>query len=78
LALLRDDKPAPDEQLPRTGLSLEWERLLSSAFVRAPEYGTRCSTVLRIDESRHACFDEWSWNPAGAEIRAVHLQFDLE
>lgn len=78
LALLRDDEPAPDEQLPRTGLNLEWERLLSSAFIRAPEYGTRCSTVLRIDECRRAWFDEWSWNSAGEESQAVHLQFELE
>jgi uncharacterized protein with NRDE domain len=78
LTLLRDDVPAPDEQLPRTGLSLEWERLLSSAFVRAPDYGTRCSTVLRIDARRHACFDEWSWNAAGEQVQAVHLQFELE
>ena len=78
LALLRDDKPAPDEQLPRTGVSLQWERLLSSAFVRAPDYGTRCSTVVRIDESRRACFDEWTWDAAGAQTGAVSLQFQLE
>jgi uncharacterized protein with NRDE domain len=78
LALLRDEAPAPDDQLPRTGVSLEWERLLSSAFVRAPDYGTRCSTVLRIDESRRACFDEWSWDAAGAPTDAVSLQFELE
>ncbi len=78
LALLRDAAPAPDEQLPRTGVSLEWERLLSSAFVRAPDYGTRCSTVLRIDERRRACFDEWSWDAAGGPTGAVNLQFALE
>jgi uncharacterized protein with NRDE domain len=78
LLLLRDNEPAPDEQLPRTGLSLEWERLLSSAFVRAPDYGTRCSTVLRIDAGRRAWFDEWSWNPAGEETQAVHFQFELQ
>ena len=78
LALLRDEAPAPDDQLPRTGVSLDWERLLSSAFVRAPEYGTRCSTVLRIDESRRACFDEWSWDAAGAPSGKVSLQFELE
>jgi uncharacterized protein with NRDE domain len=77
LALLRDDTPAPDEQLPRTGLSLEWERLLSSAFIRAPDYGTRCSTVLRFDDRRQAYFDEWSWNSAGEETQAVHFQFEL-
>jgi len=78
LALLRDDSIAPDDQLPRTGISLEWERLLSSAFVRAPDYGTRCSTVVRIDERRRACFDEWSWDATGAEIGKVSLRFDLE
>ena len=44
--LLKDDRPAPDEALPRTGVSLEWERLLSAAFIRAPSYGTRSSTVV--------------------------------
>ena len=78
LALLRDDEIAPDDQLPRTGVSLEWERLLSSAFVRAPDYGTRCSTVVRIDERRHACFDEWTWDARGAQTGKVSLQFDLE
>jgi uncharacterized protein with NRDE domain len=78
LGLLRDEQPAADEELPRTGLSLPWERLLSSAFVRAPDYGTRCSTVVRIDESGRACFDEWSWDAAGAQTGAVSLQFELE
>lgn len=78
LALLRDDEPAPDERLPRTGLSLPWERMVSSAFVRAGDYGTRCSTLVRIDQSRRACFDEWSWDSTGAEIGVKSLQFELE
>lgn len=78
LALLRDDARAPDDLLPRTGVSLPWERLLSSAFVRAPEYGTRCSTVVRIDESRRACFDEWTWDATGVQRGAVSIQFELE
>jgi uncharacterized protein with NRDE domain len=78
LELLRDDRPAPDEQLPRTGVSLEWERLLSSAFVRANDYGTRCSTIIRIDDRRRAYFDEWSWNSVGADSGRISLQFELE
>jgi uncharacterized protein with NRDE domain len=78
LALLRDEEPASDDRLPRTGVSLEWERLLSSAFVRAGDFGTRCSTLLRIDRRRRACFDEWSWDEAGAQIGAVSFQFELE
>lgn len=49
LALLRQDGIARDEELPRTGVSLEWERLLSAAFVRSPDYGTRSSTLLILD-----------------------------
>ena len=38
--------PAPDEELPSTGVSLEWERKLSPLFIQTPDYGTRSSTVL--------------------------------
>ncbi|HME40819.1 MAG TPA: NRDE family protein [Steroidobacteraceae bacterium] len=78
LALLRDDRPAADEHLPQTGVSLEWERLLSSAFVRAADYGTRCSTIIRIDAGGRAYFDEWSWDSLGADIGRTSLQFELE
>ena len=40
-----------DEELPRTGLSREWERILSAPFVLHPDYGTRCSTVLLLERS---------------------------
>jgi len=78
LALLRDDRPAPDDELPRTGLSIEWERLLSSAFVRAQDYGTRCSTIIRIDARGRAYFDEWSWDSVGADSGHISRQFQLE
>ena len=42
---LTDRTMYPDEMLPSTGVPLEWERILSAAFVEAPGYGTRCSTV---------------------------------
>ena len=45
---LADRCPAPDAELPATGISLERERVLSPAFIRTPDgrYGTRCSTVI--------------------------------
>lgn len=45
---LADPTMAPDDQLPQTGIPLEWERMLSSAFIRSPDggYGTRCSTLV--------------------------------
>jgi uncharacterized protein with NRDE domain len=77
LALLRDDRPASDERLPTTGIGLEWERLLSSAFVRAQDYGTRCSTIIRIERRGRAHFDEWTWDADGADVGRISLEFDL-
>jgi uncharacterized protein with NRDE domain len=50
---LTDDRPAPDDALPATGVSLEWERHLSSAFILTPDrrYGTRSSTVVITEAS---------------------------
>lgn len=62
-ALLRDDGVHPDEALPQTGVSLEWERLLSSAFVKSSGYGTRGSTVLLRQSGGATVFDEQTWLP---------------
>ncbi len=50
--VLADRQPAgSDAELPSTGLTLEWERLLSAPFVVNERYGTRCSTILAIEHS---------------------------
>ncbi len=56
LATLNDAEQASVEELPSTGVSLEWERSLSSVFI-APlsdekRYGTRSSSVLTITGDR--------------------------
>ncbi|MGG3561876.1 NRDE family protein [Neobacillus rhizosphaerae] len=50
MILLQNTDPAPDEQLPTTGVSLEWERMLSPLFIESDHYGTRSSTVLLMSE----------------------------
>ena len=64
-ALLAERTPAPDEALPDTGIGLEWERLLSTAFIRSSDYGTRCSTVLLVDRAGWARFEERSFASDG-------------
>lgn len=49
---LADRSIAPDATLPATGLPLDWERALSAAFIVAPGYGTRCSSVLALARRR--------------------------
>ena len=59
--LLRDERMHDDARLPRTGVSLDWERMLSAAFVRAPGYGTRSSTVIKLSRDGFLSFDEQTW-----------------
>jgi uncharacterized protein with NRDE domain len=48
LQAMLDAQPAPDEALPSTGVSRDWERLLSAPFIRSTHYGTRSTTLLRL------------------------------
>ena len=64
-ALLADREPSDDAALPMTGVSREWERMLSSAFIVSPEYGTRCSTVFTLGRDGSANFVERSFDAAG-------------
>ena len=76
LDLLRDERQADDALLPRTGVSLAWERLLSSAFICAPGYGTRCSSILSMDRHGRVRFCEWSWDESGQAAGEVEYCFE--
>ncbi len=63
---------APPDELPATGLAAPAEKALSSAFVHVPErrYGTRSSTLIRVDrpaqspsETWRVQMDEWTHPP---------------
>ncbi|MBS8262840.1 NRDE family protein [Mesobacillus boroniphilus] len=56
-AHLENADPAPDHLLPSTGVSLEWERLLSPMFIKSEGYGTRSSTVILMND-REIYFNE--------------------
>lgn len=64
-ALLADREPASDAALPATGVSPQWERLLSSPFIVNPDYGTRSSTVLLIASDGNVRFVERSFDADG-------------
>jgi uncharacterized protein with NRDE domain len=64
-AALADERPAPDEQLPDTGIGRERERSLSAAFIRGSAYGTRASTVVLIDHSGGGRIIERRFGPDG-------------
>jgi uncharacterized protein with NRDE domain len=49
LGVLEDRERSALHDLPATGLTQDWEHVLSSPFVLHPEYGTRCATVVLAD-----------------------------
>lgn len=63
--VLRDSARATDDDLPRTGVPLERERLLSSIFIASPHYGTRCSTIIAVSVHGDGIFSETSYDAAG-------------
>ncbi|WP_234087794.1 NRDE family protein [Azonexus sp. R2A61] len=73
-ALLADRRLAADAELPDTGVSLAWERLLSAIFVCSPDYGTRASTLAlqRSDGSQRLI--ERSFSPDGSVSGEVDLE----
>jgi uncharacterized protein with NRDE domain len=64
-AALADEQQAPDAELPDTGVGLERERLLSSAFIRGEHYGTRACTVLAIGHDGLGVIAERRFGPEG-------------
>lgn len=56
--MLSDTTRAPDCRLPRTGVSIEWERILSAVCIESPDYGTRASTIARLYEDSNAVLQE--------------------
>ena len=71
--LLSDKTQVPDDALPRTGIGLAWERLLSSAFIASAEYGTRSSTVVLVGPDGAVTFVERSFGPNGVPAGEVTL-----
>jgi len=55
---LSDGRPARDDELPGTGVGIDWERRLSSALITGADYGTRASTVLAVSASGDLRFEE--------------------
>ena len=51
IGMMFNDKEAPDNELPSTGVTLELERVLSPMFIKSKNYGSRCTTVIMVNKS---------------------------
>lgn len=73
--MLADHSRPEDGQLPDTGIGIQWERLLSAAFIASPDYGTRSSTIVLIDKTGRGAFIERSFGPGGSPGDTVEIEF---
>jgi uncharacterized protein with NRDE domain len=73
LALLQNADRAPDELLPNTGVSLEWERMLSPLFIKSEDYGTRSSTVLLMSD-KEIKYVERVFSPDGVKDQQYSIR----
>lgn len=74
-AALADDQIANDADLPDTGVGLELERLLSPAFIRGPQYGTRACSVIALGTDGILQFSERRFGPGGSALGETRESF---
>lgn len=75
--LLGNTATYPDHMLPKTGLSPEMEKAVSSIFIKTEDYGTRSSALIMIDQKANVKFIEKTYRPGSIEIsdsETIHLK----
>ena len=77
LELLADRSPVSGEEPPGFDPGLAPELVTRMVFIRAPEYGTRCSTVLLIDRDGGVTFVERQFNAEGASTGTERFEFSV-
>jgi uncharacterized protein with NRDE domain len=79
LALMADRQPVRDDELPSTGVPLEWERALAPIQIRAHGYGTRSTTVVTVRRDGVVNFIERSFEVDSPQAyRDRHFEFSVD
>lgn len=76
--LLMDRHTAEDDALPDTGIGLAQERVLSSIFITAGDYGTRSSTLVLVGADGDVEFHERTHEPGTPATSTVTYAFPTE
>lgn len=70
---LADGNTWPDDVLPDTGVGIELERVLSSAFISGEFYGTRASTLVAIGHDGATHIIERRFGPDGVALGETRI-----
>ena len=77
--VLGDRTQPSDEELPDTGVGLEWERILAPLFISSPDYGTRSSSIVLMEYSGHITFMERTFiNPANKTKTLPTIKYNFK
>ena len=76
ISMMSDRTQAEDALLPDTGIGIEIERKLSSAFILNPErdYGTLCSSAVVFEQSGNIRFGEQNFDSLGNKTQGHSFQ----
>jgi uncharacterized protein with NRDE domain len=71
LKVLQTEDLYLDKELPKTGVGLKWERMLSTIFIKSELYGTRASTIVAINEEGWAHITEQGFESMGVATEKI-------
>lgn len=74
-AMLADRQQANEDDLPTTGLPIDWERAVSAPFIANDRYGTRCSSVLLVERNGRSILQERRFDSAGVQTGTTRFEF---
>jgi uncharacterized protein with NRDE domain len=76
MRLLGDREKASADEVETNGLSFAMAHALTAPFIVHPEYGTRCSTVMTIDDAGKVRFLERRFQPDGRQSGESKYTFE--
>lgn len=76
MRLLGDREKASADEVETNGLSFEMAHALTAPFIVHPVYGTRCSTVLTIDDAGRVSFLERRFDADGRQTGESKYAFE--
>jgi uncharacterized protein with NRDE domain len=75
LDLLADRAPSAPDAPAATGVPADLERALSAPFVRHDRYGTRCSTLVKVEHGGRTVVHERRFDASGAHCGSSRFEF---
>jgi len=77
MAVFADRQRAAAPHDPSSGLTADWEQVLSSPFVLNADYGTRCTTVLLVGHDGRTWISERRFDPQGRAVGQHEWQLNV-